>query len=95
MLWCSGKVYLSSTGSATVNGIPDDWSRQQIAVAVLGIGFVLLFVPTSTSGTALVELLVGDVPAEALFSIALVAATLVGIVYLVSNHRPGGSNGQK
>lgn len=77
-----------------MNGIPDSWSRQRIAIAVLGIGIVLLFVPASTTGTALVEVFVGDVPAEALFSVALVAATLVGIAYLVLNHRPGGSNGQ-
>ena len=74
-----------------MNGI-GDWSRKQIAVAVLGIVLFLLFVPASTTGNALVELFVGDVPAEALFSVALAAATLVGIVYLVANHRPGAAD---
>ena len=75
-----------------MNVIPDSWTRTQIAVAVFGISLFLLFVPASTTGTALVELFVGDVPAEALFSVALVAVTLVGIVYLVANHRPGAAD---
>lgn len=54
------------------------------------VAVIVLFAPSTTSDTALVELVAGDVPATAIYSLALVGVIAFGIWYVVSEYR--GSN---
>lgn len=72
-----------------------DWNRRILVLGAVGVVSLVLFVPASTTDTALVELLVGDLPVVALYSLALLGLTFLGIALVIARFRPGTTDSVK
>lgn len=80
-------LYFSSGEQASVSFSSIDWTRRKIGLVVLGIAFIVLFVPTSSTNTALIDLVVSDFPTVTIYSLTILGVTIGGVGYVIRERR--------